>query len=211
MPINARKIIYGKSDTRRAISTVLMQVLNEYKYASLPELNAVLKLYNVVAERGAVDSRIFNKKGLTYSVLNDNGKKISTPIKASLFYMKPTLPFLEKKFLENENLKVPFKKKMQTAIGWVLTNPPRNIEVFIKALEKENISTILRTGMDNIIYGITYIDHKTKTVFNGSDLGKEYSAKAILEKCPASLSIHPKPIKAKPKPTSICSLPIAEK
>ena len=27
------------------------------------------------------------------------------------------------------------------------------------------------------------MDHQTKCVFNGSDLGKEYSAKAILEKC----------------------------
>ena len=32
-----------------------------------------------------------------------------------------------------------------------------------------------------MIYGLTYVDHKTKTVFNGSDLGKEFSAKAILE------------------------------
>jgi hypothetical protein len=33
-----------------------------------------------------------------------------------------------------------------------------------------------------LVYGITYVDHKTKTVFNGSDLGKEYSAKAIVER-----------------------------
>ncbi len=32
------------------------------------------------------------------------------------------------------------------------------------------------------IYGITYVDFKTKCVFNGSDLGKEYGAKAILER-----------------------------
>ena len=30
------------------------------------------------------------------------------------------------------------------------------------------------------VYGITYVDHQTKTVFNGSDLGKAYSAKSIL-------------------------------
>ncbi len=28
----------------------------------------------------------------------------------------------------------------------------------------------------------TYIDHINKTVFNGSDIGKEYSAKAVMEK-----------------------------
>ena len=31
-------------------------------------------------------------------------------------------------------------------------------------------------------YGITYVDLKTKCVFNGSDVGKEYSAKGILER-----------------------------
>ena len=30
---------------------------------------------------------------------------------------------------------------------------------------------------------MTYVDHTTKCVFNGSDLGKQYSAKAILERC----------------------------
>ena len=37
--------------------------------------------------------------------------------------------------------------------------------------------------MARIIYGLTYIDRNTKSVFNGSDIGKEYSAKAILKKC----------------------------
>jgi hypothetical protein len=29
----------------------------------------------------------------------------------------------------------------------------------------------------------TYIDFRTKCVFNGSDLGKEFSAKGIMDKC----------------------------
>ena len=33
------------------------------------------------------------------------------------------------------------------------------------------------------MYGITYVDHTTKCVFNGSSLGKEYSAKAVQERC----------------------------
>jgi hypothetical protein len=35
-------------------------------------------------------------------------------------------------------------------------------------------------------YGITYIDNHNKTVFNGSDLGKAYSAKAILDRFSAT-------------------------
>ena len=33
-----------------------------------------------------------------------------------------------------------------------------------------------------LTYGITFVDNKNKTVFNGSDLGKAYSAKAISER-----------------------------
>ena len=41
----------------------------------------------------------------------------------------------------------------------------------------------IRQNDNGIIYGLTYIDHNTKCVFNGSDIGKDYSAKAILNKC----------------------------
>ncbi|THU40489.1 hypothetical protein FAM09_11560 [Niastella caeni] len=34
-----------------------------------------------------------------------------------------------------------------------------------------------------VLYGITYIDHRNQCDFNGSDIGKEYSAKAIQERC----------------------------
>src|SRR6266536_2611641 len=45
-PINALKVQYGRSETKRAITNVLDRVLSNYKYTSLPELNAVLKQYN---------------------------------------------------------------------------------------------------------------------------------------------------------------------
>jgi hypothetical protein len=37
--------------------------------------------------------------------------------------------------------------------------------------------------MNRIIYGITYVDHHKKCVFNGSDLGKQYSAAGIQQRC----------------------------
>ena len=120
---------------------------------------------------------------MTYRVLDEAGNKVGTPIKASAFYMKPTLKNLEKKFAENESQRVRFKKRLQTNISWILNKQPATIEAFTKALERELISTVVRKGKGNVIYGITNIDNKSKSVFNGSDLGKEYSAKAILEKC----------------------------
>jgi hypothetical protein len=53
----------------------------------------------------------------------------------------------------------------------------------IPSEEKEGIYTVFRRSAEGLLYGITYVDHKTKSVFNGSNLGKEFSAKAIQERC----------------------------
>jgi hypothetical protein len=182
-PVNAQKLAYGRSATKRGITNVLDTILPRYKYSSLAELNAVLKLYNLTADRGKEDGIIYQKRGLIYRVLDENGNKIGVPIKASSIYNKPTLEFLEKRFRENEILKQEFKKNMKTSIDWVMIKPPKNLQAFKQALEKEKISLIVRQNENGVIYGLTYIDHNTKSVFNGSDIGKDYSAKAILEKC----------------------------
>ncbi|MNY28659.1 hypothetical protein D3C86_1626470 [compost metagenome] len=52
-----------------------------------------------------------------------------------------------------------------------------------KLLEKEGVHTVFRRSSQGQLYGVTYIDHTTKNVFNGSSLGKQYGAKAIEERC----------------------------
>jgi hypothetical protein len=74
-------------------------------------------------------------------------------------------------------------KKESTIADWTLNKGSQSLTDFMKELSKENIDVVLRKNKEGLIYGITYVDHKTKCVFNGSDLGKSYSAKAILERC----------------------------
>ena len=97
--VSVAKALYGKSQTKMAIQNVLDAVLNQYRYTSLPELNAVLKQYNVIAERGSQDSRVYQHNGLLYRILDVVGNPIGVPIKASLFYNNSTLKSLQ------ENLK----------------------------------------------------------------------------------------------------------
>lgn len=183
IPVSALKVAYGKASTKRAISNVLGLVINQYKYSSLPELNAILKLYNVQADRGEKDSVMYEKGGLVYRVLDGNGKPISPSLKASSFYMKPTLKNLEQRFIENEKLKQPFVKRIRSTIDFALSKKSSvGMEQLVNALAKENISVVLRQNKEGMIYGITYVDHKTKCVFNGSHIGKTYSAKTILER-----------------------------
>ena len=57
-----------------------------------------------------------------------------------------------------------------------------NLASFEKDLQKEAIQLVIRRNEEGIVYGMTYIDYKNKVVFNGSDLGKEYSAKGVIER-----------------------------
>lgn len=184
MPVQASKIDYGKTESKKAIGNVLRQVIHTYKYASLAELNAVLKLYNLMADRGREGSRMFQNSGLVYRVLDGQGNKVGVPIKASSFYNKPTLDYLQSKFGTNEPLKQPFKARLKNAIDLAfLRGGLLDVKELTKMLSKDGISVVCRENQQDYLYGITYVDHRNKCVFNGSELGKAYSAKGILERC----------------------------
>ena len=181
---NLQKVQYGKSGTKWAITNVLDSVINQYKYTSLAELNAILRLYNLMADGGGETSRIFKGKGLVYKILDDQGKKINRGIKASCLDGKPVLKYLEKKFTENELSRQEHKKRLTNAIDWsFFKKPNQSLAALIETLGKEKIHLTVRQNDLGLICEITCIDHQTKTVFNGSDLGQRYSAKGLLERC----------------------------
>lgn len=176
MPVHAEKVGYGKTETKKGITNVVNAVLNTYRFSSLPEFNAILRAYNVVADRGQQDGRIYKHKGLMYRVLDKDSNKIGVPIKASSINSKPTLEKLESLFEKNKALKEPFKNALKNLIDQVLASQPRDMNIFIRALEQMNIAAVLRQNIEGKIYGITFVDNNNKTVFNGSDIGKAYSA-----------------------------------
>ncbi|MDT3401055.1 relaxase/mobilization nuclease domain-containing protein [Mucilaginibacter terrae] len=175
IPVSLEKVIYGKSETKRSISNMLNEVLRTYKFTSLPELNAVLNRLNVTADRGSKDSRMYAKNGLVYWVTNERGNKLGVPIKASSIYGKPTLKTLEDRFRLNEVLRKPMKDQLVRAIDVALLNPTSKAK-FAKDLNAQNIQVVFRQNEEGRIYGLTFVDHRSKAVFNGSDLGKAYSA-----------------------------------
>lgn len=195
-PINAQKVLYGKSETKNAIGNVLENVIGKYKYASLSELNAVLNLYNVHAERGSNSSRTYRNNGLVYRILDTSGMPVGIPVKASLFHNKPTLQYLEKQFVRNEIVRNKDKEKTKSLIDFALkTKQPQTLESFHNALKQTGVKPIFRLSPDGLLYGITYIDFKNKVVFNGSSLGKTYSAKAIQERINQNTDTQLQPIK----------------
>jgi len=203
-PVNVQKVQYGKSETKQAITNVLDAILPIYKYASLPELNAVLKQYNVRADRGSENSRTYQRGGLVYRVLDEKGKPVGTPIKASQIYSKPTLKALQVRFEENLAAKQAHKQRVKNAIDLTLLKRPGTpLPELIQVLQKEKIQVVLRQNADGIIYGMTYVDHQTKCVFNGSELGKPYSANQMQERCSAKQVEKQYPRQEAPKPEQV--------
>ena len=188
-PVIAEKIIYGKFETKKSIGIVVTAVFSQYKYSSLPEFNATLKQFNVVADRGKEEGRIFKNRGLVYRILDKDGNKIGVPIKASSIACKPILDNLEIKFLSNDILKSKFKESVKTSIDECIGKPISDIKNLQVALEQKQIYLLLRKNNEGRLYGVTFVDNKNKCVFNGSDLGKTYSISALQNRLTAHENI----------------------
>ena len=150
---------------------------------SLGEFNAILKLYNIAADPGEKDSRLRQFKGLFYRVLDENGNKIGTPIKGSPFWHKPTLANLERKYAKNEILRFPAKKHIQVHIDWALRDGNTTLAELKDELAQQGIEMAVQRTEQGRTYGVTFVDFRSKTAFKGSDMGKQYSAKGLEQRC----------------------------
>lgn len=181
--VDVKRAIYGKLETKRTISNAVRFVTKNYKYTSIPELNAALKQFNIVADLGKEGSQMNLKKGLLYRFIDENGKKVGVGIKASTIYGKPTLRLLEKQLKLNEVLRRPHKERLIGCIDKAFNNKSTiSKTLFIQSLKQDGVYVLFRQNEEGRIYGTTFVDNKTKVVFNGSDLGKAYGAKAITER-----------------------------
>lgn len=192
-PIDISKIAYGKTETKQSIAEVLRYVVSKYNYTSLPELNAALRQYHVMADRGEPGGFIHKHNGLLYTLVDDDGRKIGVPIKASRFSGKYTLKHLEENFIANRELREPFKKLLREKIDQAFTKSPRTLSELVNALRQQHIYTLLRRGEQGNVYGISFVDNENRCVMNGSEVGKTYSI-AALQKRLTTLTDHQRPV-----------------
>ncbi|MDB5088766.1 MAG: relaxase [Mucilaginibacter sp.] len=189
-PVKAQ---YGKLPTKKAMSNIVAVVSRDYLFTSLAEYNAILKGFNVMAFRGGEDTDMFQRKGLMYTMLDAKGQPAGVPIKSSAFYSKPTLWNLEKKFGPNTEKRKEYRLALKQRLDQVLgAYASLTRGAFLKETAALGIEVNFRENEHGFIFGITYIDHQNKTVFNGSDLGKAYSAKAITERFSSRTKQQPK-------------------
>ena len=166
-------------DIKRQVANTVKMVGMRYKFQTIGEYNAILSLYNVRCEPtdGKVNGREYH--GLVYFATDDSGKTIATPFKASRLGKFASRTAIDGRFERaKEKIEVaPTKHKVADALA-IATDKSD----FIAKLKERNIDVVLRYTEERRIYGVTFIDHSTMTVLNGSRLGKEFSANAINER-----------------------------
>ena len=167
-PVYPEKVDYGKTETKRSISNVVAAVFSQYKFSSLPEFNAALKQFNVVADRGKEEGRIYKNCGLVFRIVDADGNKVGVPIKASSIVCKPTLNNLEKKFIVNETAKELLKQRTKNAIDECLQLSPGSMKNLIASLQQKQIYTVLRQNAEGRLYGITFVDNQSKCVLTAA-------------------------------------------
>jgi len=172
-----KHVRYENGDIKHQISNVIRTIARDYHFLSLKEYKALLTFYNICLEeiRGEVKGKPY--RGLIYSALNSKGEKVGAPFKSSSFGKSVGIEALEKRIeksaeiIKSKKLKERSKQVISAAI-----HDCNNRADFEKALAKQNMSVVFRTNSENRIYGVTFIDHEQKCVFNGSRIGKEFSA-----------------------------------
>ena len=173
MPI--RKID-PNGDIKRQVANTVKMVGMRYKFQTLGEYNAILSLYNVKCDEadGRINGREYH--GLVYFATDDEGKTIASPFKASRLGKFAGREAIEQRYERSkERIDIkPLKKKISR-----IMSQSTGKEDFIARMKAENIDLVLRHTDEGRIYGATYIDHDSKTVLNGSRLGRNFSANAL--------------------------------
>lgn len=163
-------------DIKRQVANTVKLVGMRWQFQTLGEYNAILSLYNIRCEAtdGKVNGREYH--GLVYFATNDAGETIVNPFKASRLGKFASRAAIENKFersAESINLK-PSRRIISSVI-----NDASGKDDFIAKLKEIGIDVLIRENGAGRIYGVTFIDHNTHTVLNGSRLGREFAANAF--------------------------------
>lgn len=172
---------HTKGDIKSQIAGVVRYLPKYYNFQSIGGYNALLSLFNIAAEHVKNEYKGELKEGLVYFALDHAGNKVSNPFKSSLFGKQAGLSTLRSTFANSKKVTQETKFTTSNLIDLALKNTVGE-EEFKKYLIEFGINVVIRRNEQGRLYGITFIDHNTKNVINGSQLGKQYSANIFHER-----------------------------
>ena len=115
--------------------------------------------------------------------MNDKGEKTGNPVKASRIGKSVGYEAVQRRMeksgeaIKNGKLKERTRKIVANAMQ--TAHSRKELE---QQLRKRGIDVVFRQNDSGRIYGVTFIDHDSRVVLNGSRLGKEYSANVFNER-----------------------------
>lgn len=173
-----KKVDYSKGDIKTQISNVLKSVKNSYRYQTFGEYSAMLSCFNIEAKQVKGEHEGVPFTGIVYSVTDDAGNPVSAPIKSSLIGKNFGFDGLNKRMKHNakEFKAGKWKPKIRNEVALAMHGSGGDRHNFVNLLKRRGIDVVFRENEENRIYGVTFIDHNSKEVYNGSRLGKEFSA-----------------------------------
>lgn len=171
-----RKVDASLGDVRHQVGNTLKAVLESYRFQTFGEYNALLSTLNIEAKqvRGEYNGTPYTS--IVYSVTDDTGKVVSPPFKSSRFGKRFGNEQLEKRMLIN--LKALKDGKWAPSIQADIVRALRQADSqkrFVELLGQRRIDVVFRKNERGRIYGVTFIDHNHREVFNGSRMGKVFS------------------------------------
>ncbi|MDR1756139.1 MAG: mobilization protein, partial [Culturomica sp.] len=175
-PIDAER-----GDLKRQVGNVIKSLSEQYKFHTLSGYRALLSLYNVSVEKIEGDNKGHRYMGLVYSVLDADGNRVGQPLKSSLFGKKYGIAHLEGQMQEAKAKGFP--ARIRATVAALLADSVTGGE-FRARLRDKGIDLVLRYGNGGRLFGATFIDHNSRTVLNGSALGKDFAANALAERFP---------------------------
>ncbi len=173
-----KKADYTRGDVKQQVSNILKSVFTSYRFQSFGEYSAMLSCFNIEAKqvKGEFDGKPYS--GIIYTMTDDNGRPICTPIKSSLIGKRFGYEGVEKRIAYNaqEFRAKRWQPKIRNDVALAMHGSRGNREEFVRLLGSKGIDVVFRENDAGRIYGVTFIDHHNREVYNGSRLGKEFSA-----------------------------------
>ncbi len=157
-----------QQETKAAIDGTIQTLTAGYACLSFADFARLLAAYHIQARTVIRKVNGRESMGLTFR-LTDGQKAISPAIKASNLTDKPTYARLLTNFEQAKNRKEQLRPV-------VVNTLQRELSAFQRVSELDFYATLRQAGVQVLDDGQAYIyvDHRTKTVWNETELGKSY-------------------------------------
>ena len=177
-----KPVNHKNGDIKSQIASVVRNLPKYYSYSTMGSYNALLSFFNITVEEVKGERNGQTVNGLVYVALDENGNKTSNPFKASLFGKDAGITQLQKHFEQSkEKMKTnPARSVLKNTVELAMHTTSNETD-FKKQLTEQGINTVVRRNDIGRIYGITFIDHESRSIWNGSQLDRNLSANVFNE------------------------------